>query len=185
MKKIREIIQGNIGGRQVLVFFLLAMVFYGAMLFITVPATMAFSDGLQLLDMRPGGYTPADVEVLFGTLGVKGRDVYLLKQLPLNLVYPFLFGVCFTLVMAYFLNKLQQLHTSLFLLCYLPLAAAAADYLENIGIITLLNTYPNLSVPVIRATSFFTVVKSGLVLVFFIALFITMLIWGVQRLRKI
>jgi hypothetical protein len=60
----------------------------------------------------------------------------------------------------HFLNKLGKLNTSLIYLCLLPLAAGAADYAENIGIITLLNNYPEVSNGTVTKTSVFSLLKS-------------------------
>ena len=52
-----------------------------------------FADGLQLLDMMPAGYDLEYVRSLFENLGTEGRAAYLNRQIPLDLVYPFLFGL--------------------------------------------------------------------------------------------
>ena len=90
----------------------------------------------------PAGYDSEYVDALFKTLGQRGRDAYLYHQLPVDIIYPFLFGVTYSLLLAQILNKLGKSNGPLTYLCYLPLLAALFDYSENAGIIALLNHYP-------------------------------------------
>ena len=104
------------------------------MLIVTIPEVMQHSGGMKILDMMPTGYDAQYVNSLFSILGTAGRDLYLYHQLPLDLIYPSLFGISSCLVLAYFLNKLGKLNSWLFYLCLLPLLSGLFDYMENIGI---------------------------------------------------
>jgi hypothetical protein len=130
---MREIVKRNINGREVLLLFILTNLIYVLMLTVTIPKVMSNTSGLKLLDMMPGGYTADYVNTLFNNLGERGRNAYLFLQLPLDMVYPFLFAVSSCLVLAYLLNKLEKLEGRLFSLCFIPLFAGAFDYCENIG----------------------------------------------------
>ena len=74
------------------------------MLTITIPMVMSFSDGMKLLDMMPAGYSAEYVNTLLNTLGEQGRNAYLFQQIPVDMVYPFLFAVSYCLLFAYFLD---------------------------------------------------------------------------------
>jgi len=145
------------------------------MLVVTIPDLMQFSGGMKILDMMPTGYNIQYVNTLFNTLGTVGRDSYLHHQLPLDLIYPMLFGISSCLVLAFFLNQLGKLDSWLFYLCLIPLFSGLFDYAENIGIITMLKNYPNISVLQVQITSVFTVLKSVLTSIYFIILIITLL----------
>ena len=93
--------------KKVLILFVLTNIVYAAMLIITIPKTMGFSNGLKLLDMMPMGYDLEYINTLFETLGEKGREVYLYNQIPLDMIYPFLFAISYCLVIGYFLKKTQ------------------------------------------------------------------------------
>ena len=179
---MREIVKKNISGREVLLLFILTNFIYVLMLTFTIPKVMSDAQGLKLLDMMPGGYSAETVNTLFNTLGEKGRNAYLFMQLPLDMIYPFLFAISSSVLLAYFLNKLEKLEVRLFYLCFIPLLAGAFDYCENIGIITMLNNYPENSDFLSKATSVFTVLKSSCTVIYFIVL-ITILI--VLAFRKI
>ena len=67
MKRIRKIIDTNLAGKKVLLLFLLTNIVYAVMLAVTIPKTMAFSNGLKLLDMMPLGYDLEYINMLFET----------------------------------------------------------------------------------------------------------------------
>ena len=184
MDRIRNIIDKNLTGKKVLLLFVLTNLIYAIMLIVTIPKTMAFSNGMKLLDMMPMGYDSEYINSLFEALGENGRQVYLYSQLPVDMIYPFLFGISYCLVIGYFLKKLNKSNSVFFYLCFLPIIAGIADYLENIGIITMLNDYPNLSQTSMDVTSIFSVVKSMTTTVFFVALIITLVMLGIKTMKK-
>lgn len=153
------------------------------MLFVTIPKTVAYSGGMKLLDMMPQGYDSEYVNELFNKLGEEGREAYLFNQIPVDMIYPFLFGISYSLLIAYFLNKLDKLNTSFFFLCLVPIIAGVADYLENIGIISMLNDYPDLSTTQISTTNLFTLIKSLSTTLFFLILIVIIIIVGIKRLK--
>ena len=184
MERIRKIIDENLTGKRVLLLFVLTNLVYAVMLLITIPKTMTFSNGMKLLDMMPMGYDAEYINSLFEALGENGRHVYLYNQIPVDMIYPFLFGISYCLLIGYFLKKLNKLSSVFFYLCFLPLIAGIADYLENFGIITLLINYPNLSQTLMDATNIFSVVKSMTTTVFFVALIITLLMFGIKTMKE-
>ena len=184
MDRIRKIIDKNLTGKKVLLLFVLTNLVYVIMLIVTIPKTMTFSNGMKLLDMMPMGYDSEYINSLFEALGENGRQVYLYSQLPIDMIYPFLFGISYCLVIGYFLKKLNKLSSVFFYLCFLPLIAGISDYLENFGIITMLNNYPNLSQTSMDATNIFSVVKSMTTTVFFVALIITLVMLGIKTMKE-
>jgi hypothetical protein len=90
---MRNLIYRNLQGWKVLLLFILTGVIYLIMLTVTIPKVMSYSGGMRLLDMMPEGYSAAYVNSLLNTLGEKGRHAYLFTQIPVDLIYPFLFGI--------------------------------------------------------------------------------------------
>lgn len=174
----------NIQGKKVLLFFILANLVYVLMLTVTIPNVMAFSKGMKLLDMMPTGYDIEYVNTLFNTLGQEGRDAYLYHQIPLDMLYPLLFGICFCLLLAYCLNRLNKLRTPFIYLCFLPIIAGLFDYLENIGIITLLGNFPQIAIKTVKFTNFFSLMKSTTTTIYFLVLIIALLTWGISAIGK-
>ena len=184
MKKLKEQIEKHLIGKKILLLFLLTNLIYAFMLIITIPKTMVFSNGLKLLDMMPTGYDSDYINALFITLGDNGRYVYLYNQIPIDMIYPLLFGITYCLILAYFLNKLSKLKSPLFYLCLLPLIAGLFDYMENIGVITMLINYPNNSQNLMKSTNLFTIIKSMTTTVYFLCLIITLIILGIKTLNR-
>ena len=153
------------------------------MIAITIPKVMVFSGGMKLLDMMPMGYDIEYVKSLFETLGEKGRDVYLSRQIPVDMIYPFLFGISYSLLIAFFLKKIDKLNSVLFFLCWLPVIAGIADYLENFGTILMLNSYPNIASNSVILTNLFTLIKSMITTLYFIALITVMIAAGVKYIK--
>jgi len=184
MDKFIKQLEKQHSGKKVLVLFLLTNIVYACMLLVTIPATMEFSNGLQLLDMMPAGYDLEYVNTLFHTLGDTGRQMYLTKQIPVDMMYPLLFGISYAAVLAYFLLKLPKLNSKFLYLCLLPVIAGLADYLENIGIISMLNTYPNVTGSSVNITSIFSVIKSSATSIYFLTLIVVLIVLGLRRMKS-
>jgi len=184
MKILNNILEKKNSGKRVLGLFILTNLVYAFMLLVTIPKTMAFSKGMKLLDMMPTGYDYAYVNELFTSLGETGRNTYLTNQLPVDMIYPLLFGITYCLVMAYFLKKINKLHSPFIYLGVLPIIAGIADYFENIGIIVMLNNYPDITETTVNTTNIFSIIKSISTSVFFITLLVIALIIGVKFFKK-
>lgn len=179
---MRNFIRKYINGKTVLLLFVLCNIIYSLMLIVTIPEVMHYSENIKILDMMPAGYDVAYVNILFKTLGTAGRNTYLYHQIPLDLIYPSLFGISSCLVLCCFLNKLGKLENSLFYLCLIPIFATFFDYAENIGIINMLTDYPAISETQVQITSFFTILKSILTSIYFIILIIVLLVLAKRKL---
>ncbi len=184
MEKLRTIIDRNLQGKKVLLLFALTSLVYILMLAVTIPTVTGHANGMELLDMMPMGYDLGYVNRLFKALGPMGRNAYLYRQLPVDMVYPVLFGISYCLVLAYFLKKLKKDKGSLFYLCLIPLLAGLADYLENFGIINLLKSYPDLTPGMVTTTAFFSLLKTVATTCYFLILIGTILLMGIKTLRK-
>lgn len=178
---IKELVFNNIEGNKVLFLFILTNLIYGFMLLITILKVTSFSGGMKIFDLMPMGYEPEYAGLLLEKMGVAGRNAYLYHQIPIDLIYSFLFGITYCLLLAYLLNQLNSLRTESFYLCIIPLMAGLFDYLENFGIINLLISYPHLSVPSIQIASFFTVLKSLLSTISFIVLFVVLVMFVYRK----
>ncbi|MDN3669109.1 hypothetical protein QWY93_07195 [Echinicola jeungdonensis] len=150
----------------------------------SIPKVNRYADGMKILDMMPMGYSEIYVWKLMTVLGEAGRDAYLYDQIPLDLVYPLLFGISYCLLLAYILKKINLYKSGAFYLSLLAPLAGLADYLENLGIINLLINYPDLTSAAIAWTQFFTLAKSILSSIYFIVLIIALVIWMLRMIRK-
>ena len=172
-------------GKKVILFVILANIIYALMVYVTIPKVSSFTDGLNLLDMMPRGYDFEYVKNLFDSLGSEGRSVYLYQQIPLDLVYPFLFGLSNLLLLAYLFKKIEVKNKNVYYLSLIPVVGGIFDYCENFGTIGLLTSYPDISPLFVQINSFFTVLKSGFVALFFILLILTFLVFVFIKVKSI
>jgi hypothetical protein len=100
------------------------------------------------------------------------------------MLYPLLFGISYGAVMAYFLKKINKLNTPFIYLCLLPIIAGLADYSENIGIISMLNSYPDFTENTVNTTSMFSVIKSISTSLYFITLIAILILLGIKLFKK-
>jgi hypothetical protein len=184
MKRLTKFIEKNISGKKVLGLFILTNLVYAFMLTVSIPKTMEFSNGMRLLDMMPTGYDLNYVSELFTSLGENGRLTYLTNQIPVDMIYPLLFGLSYCLLLGYFLKKLNKLNSPYSYLCLIPIISGIADYLENIGIITMLKNYPELKETTVYTTNVFSVIKSISTSIFFIALIVVLLSLVIKVLNR-
>lgn len=186
MNKVIRVLEKHATGKKVFIFFLLSTLVYLAMLLITIPKVMSFSEGVRVLDLMPGGYGVEYVMSLFETLGEEGRRVYLWNQIPLDMLYPGLFGITYSLLLFYILRILLTKDSNWFFLAFLPVAGGLFDYLENIGIIIMLNSYPSFSALLVRLTSISTVLKSISITISFVVLLVCLglLLWNKLKTGK-
>lgn len=172
---MKKLVTRNLNGKKILLLFILTNIVYAIMLTITIPKVMSYAGGMKLLDMIPTGYNAGYVNSLLNALGSEGRNTYLFQQIPIDLIYPFLFGITYCLLYAFIMKKLNKLDSFLFYLCFIPVFAGLFDYLENIGIITLLKGYPENITTMSKITSIFSVLKSSLSTIYFMTLLIALL----------
>jgi len=154
------------------------------MLLYTIPNVMSYANGMKILDLMPTGYSADYAKRLFDELGVAGRDYYLFRQIPLDMIYPFLYAVTYSLLLTYLFKKSFNPESKLLFLNIIPLFGGFFDYLENIGIIIMLASYPNFSVLLANVTNLFSLFKSISTTLFFILLIIEIVGFIIIKFRK-
>jgi hypothetical protein len=181
---MRSFFKKHIQGKKVLIIFLITNIVYLFMLLVTIPLVMTYSNGMDLFDMMPAGYSEEYAQTLLSTLGTEGRNSYLYIQLPVDMIYPFLFGLTYSLLLAYFLDKLKWIDKPVFYSTLLPLAAGMFDYLENAGIVIMLNQYPDITSITARFANACTIIKSALSTISFSLLLILIVIFFIQKIKS-
>ncbi len=136
-------IRGMATGKAVLASFALWLVFltliYGKPF--GIAQLQVITGGPTILDMT---FTtnPPQVYAVLDALGEAGRAFDLTHIVPLDLIFPFTYGLFLALGISWALSRLLPEGSPWFLLNLAPVFAAVADYCENAGVITLLLTYP-------------------------------------------
>ncbi|KKK76276.1 hypothetical protein LCGC14_2865280 [marine sediment metagenome] len=174
----------KVSGKFVLLLFSMTNVVYISMLFYSLPTVSSYAPELVLFDMSPTGYDYATAMNLLAELGPKGRDVYLSLQLPLDFIYPALFSISYSFLIIWLVKRFKLLWSMCYWMAVLPIAAGLFDYAENIGIILMLLNFPEVSDVLVHASSFFTVLKSMLTALYFVALLVTLLFIFIRRYQQ-
>ncbi|NOY43114.1 MAG: hypothetical protein GXP26_14940 [Planctomycetes bacterium] len=179
MKKAVTLLQKMASGRAVLGLFVLTTAVYLAMLFYTIPKVASFAPGIALFDLSPTGYSHEHAVTLLESLGQEGRNVYLYQQLPVDFIYPGLFAVSNSLLLTWLFVKRFEANSKIFYLAMVPVLGGLFDYLENISIVRMIQSFPDISQELVATASTFTILKSAFITAFFVVLLL-----GVATLRK-
>jgi hypothetical protein len=175
LKKIHLLLNQYSIGKTVILFFLITQILYSILLFYTIPELKNYSDDMEILDMKPTGYSAEYAKGLLEKLGIDGRNLYLYKQIPVDMVYPLMFSVSYSLLLTYLFKKTFQPQNKIYHFSVLPIFAGLFDYLENIGIAIMLYEYPRFSYNLANITNIFTIFKSLLTTVVFILLIVVIM----------
>jgi len=175
MQKLISYFQRVSSGKAVLLLLVVTNLIYALMLMYSLPLVSSYAPELVLFDMSPTGYSFVQATELLASLGTEGRNTYLFIQLPLDFIYPGMFAVSYGLLITWMLKQYLAKDSKLFFMAFVPLLAGGFDYLENIGIIAMLNSFPGISESLVSCASAFTLIKSGLTTVFFVMLLLVLI----------
>ncbi len=128
-------------------------------------------------DMRPAGYSPQDAAVLLEGLGAEGRQYYLHRQIPLDTLYPALLAATLIFAMRWCGNRISN-DRLVRVGIILSGCAAVCDYAENLGIVAMIKSWPDLSGALVYASSAASISKSVLTTLAFLCLMLIGFLWA-------
>lgn len=153
---------------------------YLAMIGVTL-AHIETVSGQRPFDMRPLGYGPTEAAALLDALGPEGRAYYLSHQIPLDTLYPAMMALTLIAAMRW-LGRHTPGRTLVNLGTVVSVGAALCDYAENLGIVVMIQSWPNLSDPLVQSASTATIAKSVLTT---LAMSLALLMAGLRVFRAI
>jgi hypothetical protein len=115
----------------------------------------------QTLDTLPS-YSPDQAYELISSYGEQGRQYYALIEITLDLVYPFVMALMFSLITLYTFKRAFPGNNWILYVSFAPYAVLLADYLENACVVTMLLLYPREIILVAQISNFFTIAKFAL-----------------------
>jgi hypothetical protein len=128
-------------------------------------------------------YTPDKAFQLISSYGEQGRQYYAVIEVTLDLVYPLVTALLFSLIIFYTFKRAFPSHGWTLYLSLAPYTVLLADYLENVCIVSMLLIYPRESALLAQISNFFTIAKFSLAPLQL--LFVVGLIgWLVQTIRS-
>ena len=110
-------------------------------------------------DMRPFGYGPTEAATLLEALGAEGRGYYLSHQIVLDTFYPAMLALTLIATICWFARRIQN-RKLVRIGVALSVGSALFDYVENLGIVAMIWSWPEVWVPLVYATSTATILKS-------------------------
>ena len=145
-------------GRVILVFFGLAMIF-AVLIVPTVGAQIeGYSGGVSLIDLNLT-YSPQTAREMVGAYGAEGRSLYRLFALTGDVLYPVVYSTLTALLITWLFRRGGPAVWRWRAVALVPFGAMIFDWLENVGIVTMLSLYPNFPNWVARAASICTTTK--------------------------
>lgn len=128
-------------------------------------------------------YTPNKAYELISSYGEQGRPYYAVIEVTLDLLYPFLTALMFSLMILYTFKHAFPGNNWVLYLSLAPYAVLLADYLENACLVIMLLIYPREMISLAQISNFFTLTK--FVLTPLQLLFIVGLVgWLVREIRS-
>lgn len=128
--------------------------------------------------------TPAAVLAGIAAFSAEGRAYYLLVELTYDLIYPLAYTLFYGLSLTVLLDRLAAPGSPYRRLNVLPVTAFFFDLLENIGIGSLLASYPSQSAALAAFVSLANSFKWMFALASMAALLIALLAWAGQKVFK-
>ena len=136
----------------------------------------------QTLDTL-SSYTPQKAYELISSYGSPGRQSYAVIEVTLDLAYPLITALMFSLMILYTFKRAFPGIGWVQYVSLAPFVVMLADFLENASVVTMLLSYPRELAGVAQAANVFTVAKFALAplqLLFVIGL----IAWPIQVIRS-
>jgi len=93
------------------------------------------------LDLRPG-FSPDQAWEALDALGETGRQQYRFMEMIMDVVYPLTYGLFFAFLIVFLFQLVGGRLGRMTAVAWLPLVGMVADWLENFGIIQLIDAFP-------------------------------------------
>ncbi len=140
--------------------------------------------GVRAFDMRLTGYSYADALALISALGDEGRRIYLMRQIPLDTVYPALLAISSASSLVWLSRSFGSTIRWYRAVAAMAYFAATADYAENGLIVWMLNAGPSVPEALVTAASLASIGKSILSTIVFITLLVALTEFAIRRMRR-
>jgi hypothetical protein len=117
-----------------------------------------YSHGLKMLDMTIN-YSPENAYNLIDNYGKQAISYYLYVMEPFDVLIPAIFGLFLCVASTLLLRNMIK-EKYLTIIYIFPILGWLFDYMENVGVITMLTNYPTRLISVARITNLFTSAKA-------------------------
>ena len=170
---------------KVILSLVVLVIVFNRLLFLPRTARLVDLSGIQepIIDVL-FSYSPQAVYAIVAGLGDQGRQIYIVTQLTVDLVFPILYSLLLALLIFTIFRKAFAGAGFLQKAIWLPLIGALFDYGENFGIVAMLVAHPNQPALLAQVTSLFSSAK-WVTLLLAVGLFLFGLaVWISKGIRK-
>lgn len=129
-------------------------------------------------------YTPAQAFAMMDKYGEAGRAVYLKIELTADIIYPIVYTLFYGLLLSWLLQRAFRSDSGMRKLNVTPVGAWLFDLLENIGIVSMLATYPSKPALLAWLTMIFGSLKWGFFLVTVVLVLVGLIRAAMNGFRK-
>lgn len=136
-----------------------------------------------LLEVR-FGYTTEQFYKLMSAIGDKGIMYYKIYVLFIDLLYPIIYCISYSLLLSLFFRNSFSGHHYFQLFNVFPFLIGFADFFENISIAYLLFTFPIQSPFIVKLASSFSLLKWGFTMYNILLMLTGLFAWGFKNLLK-
>ncbi|MFK7908256.1 MAG: hypothetical protein AB8B69_24210 [Chitinophagales bacterium] len=137
---------------------------YCIYLFQTYQSEMSTIAGeeVMMIDVREA-YILNEINDLFTKIKEEGRQIHRYATGVTDMIFPFVYGILFILLAAFFLKKITRPDSNWMYLSLIPIVLMLVDYKENFNTLNLLEKFPELTPEMVESASRITSIKGTLV----------------------
>lgn len=156
--KMSDALAKKANGKNVLILLIIYLL-YSSLMFWAGSVIKAYSEGVGPIDLKLF-YSPETAYQMMASYKESGRELYKTIELTVDVVFPVINALFFSLLITYFLRRALRSEGVIQKLNLLPFITLLFDYLENAGIVTMLLCYPGKKLTTVaQVTSTFTILK--------------------------
>jgi hypothetical protein len=170
-------------GKTILSLFVLLMIFSIFLIPSAGNRIESISNGVGFIDLLLS-YTPETIQTMLSSYGNEGISFYKNFTITIDIFYPVIYSLFLSLLIAWLLKKSVSVESKIHYLSVVPLFAGIFDWFENINILIMLYSYPNLSSFVANLSSVCTSIKWGFSLLSTIVLIIAIIFYIRSKIYK-
>lgn len=174
MENLAKRLKRMASGRNVIIFFIVQMIFQVVIVMGTGAQIEKYGGG-PILDLRLH-YSFSEVENFFSVLGDSGKNLYFINQV-IDMGFVVVYGLAYTLLLIYLIKKVFGQKSWLQRIKFAPLLLALIDILENLSIFNMIFNYPKISSTIVFISGMLTFVKHVLTILILITIFSILFIW--------
>lgn len=160
LTKLSDTLKKYAKGWLILVFFTLEFLFIAIIMPGEQAKLEAASGGTGPIDLQ-FFYTPEKAYSMVASYGDAGRAMYRTSELTVDIIYPIVYTLFFSLLITWLLQRSFATNSKLQRLNIVPFGAWLFDMLENISIVAMLSLYPSTPTIVAGVATIFTMIKWG------------------------